>query len=113
MAEEYSYNDIIRMQEQAADSMREMQKNSRFRESPSGENEKEENRFSENFRNMGNDKNTENNFNVNQAFRERKSPSSFSGGLDEDKCLVLALIILLSKNCNDKLLLFALLYIIM
>ena len=36
-----------------------------------------------------------------------------SSSIDEDKLLVLALILILSKNCEDKFLLMALLYIIM
>ena len=36
-----------------------------------------------------------------------------SSSVDEDKLLILALILILSKNCNDKLLMMALLYIIM
>ena len=36
-----------------------------------------------------------------------------SSSVDEDKLLILALILILSKNCNDKFLLMALLYIIM
>ena len=36
-----------------------------------------------------------------------------SSSIDEDKLLILALILILSKNCEDKFLLMALLYIIM
>ncbi len=36
-----------------------------------------------------------------------------SSSVDEDKLLILSLILILSKNCNDKLLMMALLYIIM
>ena len=36
-----------------------------------------------------------------------------TSSIDEDKLLILALILILSKNCNDKLLMMALLYIIM
>ena len=36
-----------------------------------------------------------------------------SSSIDEDKLLILALILILSKSCDDKLLMMALLYIIM
>ncbi len=38
---------------------------------------------------------------------------NFSSSVDEDKLLILSLILILSKNCNDKFLMMALLYIIM
>lgn len=42
-----------------------------------------------------------------------KPCQNYGFGIDDDKMLILALILILSKNSNDKLLMMALLYIIM
>lgn len=93
---DYSYNDIREASEEAF----RMQSNSKFREDD----------FEK--------------YKCNCRFEKREAPqngkscqnsgSLFSStGIEDDKLLILALILILSKNCNDKLLMAALLYIIM
>ncbi len=91
---DYSYDNIEKASEEAF----RMQQNSRF--------------FDEDFRR----------FQCNCRFEKNEKPSSPQNGnrskspfssIDDDKILILALILILSKNCNDKFLIMALLYIIM
>ena len=56
-------------------------------------------------------------FEKNEAILSSKQNGNCSQksffSMDDDKMLILALILILSKNCNDKFLMMALLYIIM
>ena len=56
-------------------------------------------------------------FEKNEAIPSSKQNGNCSQksffSIDDDKMLILALILILSKNCNDKFLMMALLYIIM
>lgn len=56
-------------------------------------------------------------FEKNEALPSSKQNGNCSQksvfSMDDDKMLILALILILSKNCNDKFLMMALLYIIM
>ncbi len=49
----------------------------------------------------------------NPPLHQNGKPCHISSSIDDDKMLILALILILSKNCNDKFLMMALLYIIM
>lgn len=92
---DFSYNDIREASEEAF----RMRENSRFQE-------KDYKRYKCNCRFEKEEANPPAFQNGNKCFSKKNQS-------DEDKLLILALILILSKNSDDKLLLFALMYIIM
>ncbi len=96
---DYSYNDLQQMQKDASEEAFRMKNNSVFHDKDY-EKYKCKCRFEK----------AEQNCYLSQNGNKCQKSNS---GIDEDKLLILALIMLISRNNGDKMLMFALLYIIM
>lgn len=97
---DYSYGEIARMQMKALEDAREMNSRSSFPNEKDGR-DKDSACECENCQNKKCDK--------NPSYRKK----TFLSDIDDDKMLLLALMLILFKDCNDKMILLALIYILM
>ncbi len=119
MPQEYSYNDLVKMQEQAIRRVRDMQERARLTmqehnegEPPAPPVQQLAEKIEDNQDNT--DKNENNSDIAHQKESHTQKQSNPLGNLlnlDKDKAIVLPLLLLLGKESNDNILLLALMYI--
>ena len=106
MAQDYSYNDLVRMQEQAIRRVRDMQERARLTMNGQEESSPVKDTAEEVVREEKEEKRSA------EAVREApRNPLGNLLNLDKDKAVILPLLLLLGKENSDNILLLALMYI--
>lgn len=109
MPQEYSYNDLVRMQEQAIRRVRDMQERARLTmQEQEGDPPEEESRFAEP---VSDQDNKEEKPRPPLHKQGAQNPLGNLLNLDKDKAVILPLLLLLGKESSDNILLLALMYI--